>query len=320
MNKPTEFKRISVRLIDPSPFGIRRKKDAQLLEGSMRKFGLQSPVKVRPKAQGRFEIIFGDRRLEEAKKLRLKEIDVIVEKVDDSTALLEHVIENCVRKDFDPVEEAIAYQKLKKIGYSTINVAKLVGKSPPLVSNRLALLKLPQTVQEYIIEERLAPVLAQRISQTIPPKFQEHVAKTIVDNHYEYFQGHAYIDALSEQYELEKVSAGFTVKAENPDMPEIDVKEVLDRRRTVIEEKLKGAFAVDATNIGNLEIWKLAIRIQPKIGAYSQYLFMGKEKIIEALRKDLERLTYPKQNIRPLQEAEAPKQKLNQPRRQPPSD
>ncbi|MGP8070033.1 MAG: ParB/RepB/Spo0J family partition protein, partial [Candidatus Bathyarchaeia archaeon] len=205
MDKPTEILQIPVRLIDPSPFAIRQRRDAQLLGGSMRKFGVQSPVKVRPKPHGRYEIIFGDRRLEEAKRLGLKTIDTIIEKADDRTALLEHVIENVARQDFLPLEEADAFQRLRKLGYNNARIAKLVGKSPGIITNRLALLKLPSTVQEWITGDKISATIAQRIAQIVPSASQESTARTIVEARFDNYQSIAYLEALTEENRLQKL-------------------------------------------------------------------------------------------------------------------
>jgi len=299
MDKPTEIKQIPVRLIDPSPFAIRQRKDAQLLGGSMRKFGLQSPVKVRPKPHGRYEIIYGDRRLEEAKRLGLKKIDTIIEKADDRTALLEHIVENCARQDFLPLEEADAFQRLRKLGYNNERIAKLVGKSSAIVTNRLALLRLPPTVQEYIAGDKISATIAQRIAQIVPSKSQESTARTIVEARFDNYQAVAYLEALTEENRLQKLEQSHVTpesKLANPGL-HAAAKKLVEIERKQVKENLEEAISIEAMNIGNLEIWKLAQRIQPRIGHFSRQLFVSKEKIIEALRKDLEKLTQPKQNV-----------------------
>lgn len=162
-----EFKRIETRLIDNSPFGIRRRKEPGELGGSMKKLGLLSPIRVRPKGT-RFENIFGDRRLDEAKKLGLKTIDAIVDPVNDREALLEHIVENCSRKDFNPMEEADAFQRLREIGYTVESVAKLLGKSTAHISARMALRRLPEKVQLYVAQGKLKVSLAQLIVKVCP--------------------------------------------------------------------------------------------------------------------------------------------------------
>lgn len=294
MEKPTEFKRIRVSLIDPSPFAIRRRKDPQLLEGSIRKFGLQSPVKVRPKPQGRFEIIFGDRRLGEAKELGLKEIDVIIEAADDATALLEHIIENVARKNFNAIEEAEAFQRLRKLHYTNMMIARLVGKAPGVITNRLALLRLPSIVQEYIIQDKIAATTAQRIAQIVPTAFQESTARTIVEQGFDYYQSVAYLEALREENKVQELERSLTPKSKADTSKSKRLrKKIVDNSREQTREKLEEAISIEALNIGTLEIWKLAVRIQPRVGHYGRQLFTSKEKIIEALRRDLERLTQP---------------------------
>ena len=74
-------------------------------------------------------------------------------------------------------------------------------------------------------------------------------------------------------------------------------KKLFDVERKQVTENLEEAISIEAMNIGTLEIWKLAVRIQPRIGHFGQHLFTSKEKIIEALRRDLEKLTQQKQTV-----------------------
>jgi ParB family chromosome partitioning protein len=284
MKNPTDLKRIPVNRIDFSPWGIRRKRKSYSLAGSIRKFGVQSPIKVRPKPNGRYEVIFGDRRLSEEKALGHKEVNAIIERVDDTNALLEHIIENCARENLNPVEQADAFRRLRNLHYPCKSIAKLVGKSESYVTSCLVLLKLPPAVQEFVVTGKLGSDMAKRIAFLVAPKLQEHVATTIVENHYDSYQAMAFMQALTEHRNLDRLTEHFL--PEDKRRPEL--KRDIEKAHGDIEEKLKDTFSTNATNIGILQIWKLARQIQPRIGYYGKQLYTSREKIIQALQEDLD--------------------------------
>jgi ParB family transcriptional regulator, chromosome partitioning protein len=294
VKNPTDLKRIPVNRIDFSPWGIRRRKDSHSLSGSIRKFGVLSPIKVRPKPNGRYEVIFGDRRLAEEQALGHKEVDAIIERADDTNALLEHIVENLARKDLNPIEQADAFQKLRHLHYTSKSIGGLIGKSEAYVLSYLALLKLPLAVQEFVSSGKLGSGMAKRIAYLVAPSLQEQVATTIVKNQYDSYQAEAFMQALTEHKQLDTITKGFLPDADKR-YPEL--KRDIEKAHGTIEEKLRDTFSTDATNIGALQIWKLATRIQPRIGFYGKHLYTSKEKIIQALQEDLEFL---QKQVKPL--------------------
>ena len=118
---------------------------AELAE-SIRRHGLLQPIVVRRSPDG-FELIAGERRLRAANLAGLDRLPALVREVEDplETAL----IENLQREDLSPLEEAEALAALiGRHGYSHQEVAELLGKSRPYVSNTLALTRLPDEVKD----------------------------------------------------------------------------------------------------------------------------------------------------------------------------
>ncbi len=128
---------------------------AELAE-SIRESGLIQPLVVREK-QGRYELIAGERRLRACEIAGVEDVPVVIKDVSDSEAFTLALIENIQREDLNPVEEAMAYQKLldDSVG-SQAEVAKLVGKSRSAVTNALRLLDLPDEVLEMVAGEELS--------------------------------------------------------------------------------------------------------------------------------------------------------------------
>jgi ParB family chromosome partitioning protein len=109
--KPIGIEMLDVKMIDPAPENRHIDLDLAPLVESIRRYGIQMPIKVRPKGDG-FEIVFGERRWRAAKELGLDAIPATVEDLTDEEAQARRVLENTQRKDPHALEEAEAYERL----------------------------------------------------------------------------------------------------------------------------------------------------------------------------------------------------------------
>lgn len=122
---------------------------AELL-ASIKEKGIIQPIIVRPKEEG-YELIAGERRWRAAKQLGLTHLPAIIKDVDDAEALQLALIENLQRQDLNPLEEAVAYQRLlNEFNFTQEKIGEVVGKNPSSVSNTLRLLKLPAEIQDAL--------------------------------------------------------------------------------------------------------------------------------------------------------------------------
>ena len=150
----------------------------QDLASSIRQHGIVQPVVVRTVADGRFEIIAGERRWRAAQLAGLNEIPVLVRDVDDRTALELAIVENVQRADLNPVEEALGYEQLiAEHGYTQNDLGEIIGKSRSHVANSLRLLKLPELVRDMITSGSLSAGHARALIPTSDPV---GLARTIV--------------------------------------------------------------------------------------------------------------------------------------------
>jgi len=150
---------IGVDIVDANPFQPRIEFDETELKelaDSIKAQGLLQPITVRPTADGRYQLVAGERRLRATRNLGRTTIKAIVRKVTDKQLLELSLVENLLRTDLNDIEVAIALQKLQNTyGYTTTQLAEVTGKSRPAVSNTLRLLELPPGVQDKIREQRL---------------------------------------------------------------------------------------------------------------------------------------------------------------------
>lgn len=131
-------------------------KKLEELVASIQEKGVIQPLLVRRLGAG-YEIVAGERRWRAAQKAGIHEIPVIIEEMEDETALELALVENLQREDLNPIEEGEAYRFLvEKYGFSQEEVAKKVGKERSTITNALRLLKLPEAVQKDVIASRLS--------------------------------------------------------------------------------------------------------------------------------------------------------------------
>jgi ParB family transcriptional regulator, chromosome partitioning protein len=151
----TAFMQLDLRLIVPNPRQPRGDFDEQELEElahSLREVGLLQPVVVRPLAEGRYELIAGERRVRAARLAGFEELPAVVRETEEGERLTEALVENLHRSDLNPLEEAAAYQQLlEDFGMTHEALAEKLGKSRSAISNGLRLLSLPVSLQQHLI-------------------------------------------------------------------------------------------------------------------------------------------------------------------------
>jgi ParB family chromosome partitioning protein len=128
---------------------------AELAE-SIKAQGLIQPIIVRPVGPDSYEIIAGERRWRAAQLASLREVPVVVRESDDHAALAMALIENIQREDLNPLEEALALQRLiDEFHLTHQQAAEAVGRSRAAVSNLLRLLELPDAIRAHVERHEL---------------------------------------------------------------------------------------------------------------------------------------------------------------------
>lgn len=165
---------VPVEFITRNPGNPRRNFNDEDLSGlarSMMHHGIVQPLVVRPAANGKYELIAGERRWRAAQKAGLDRVPIIVRDIDDRAALEIAIVENVQRVDLNPVEEASGYDELiQRYDYTQIELADLVGKSRSHVANTLRLLALPEDVLAMVGDGRLTAGHARALITVDDPK------------------------------------------------------------------------------------------------------------------------------------------------------
>ncbi|MBJ7337090.1 ParB/RepB/Spo0J family partition protein [Mycolicibacterium sp.] len=152
------YREIDPALIEPNPKQPRQVFDGEALAElvhSIREFGLMQPIVVRAlDAAGdkpRYQLVMGERRWRAAQEAGLEAIPAIVRETADESMLRDALLENIHRAQLNPLEEAAAYQQLlDEFGVTHEELAVRIGRSRPVITNMIRLMRLPIPVQRRV--------------------------------------------------------------------------------------------------------------------------------------------------------------------------
>jgi len=154
------LKNLSIAAIEPLPGNPRKHFNEAALDelaASIATRGVIQPIIVRPIANGKYQLVAGERRWRAAQKARLHEIPALVRELGDREVMALALIENLQREDLNPVEEARAYQRLSDDeGMTQAEIARMVEKSRSHVANIQRLLGLPSAVLDLLETDKLS--------------------------------------------------------------------------------------------------------------------------------------------------------------------
>lgn len=121
------------------------------LAESIKQHGVLQPLIVRPMESGNYQIVAGERRWRASRMAGLKEVPVFIKELTDKETMELALVENLQRENLNPVEEAMGYRELMDTyEYTQEQVAKIVGKSRPVVANALRILSLDESTLKMV--------------------------------------------------------------------------------------------------------------------------------------------------------------------------
>ena len=182
--EPASQRKLPVAKIEPRRGQPRENFDPEKLQElaeSLQRHGMIQPITVRPLENGYDQIIAGGRRWRAARLAGLTEVPVSILEADEQTTAELALIENLQREDLNPMEEARGYKKLmESFSLTQEQVAERVGRSRPVVTNAMRLLKLSDGAAQLVESGELSLSHARAILEIADPEAQTNLAQMAV--------------------------------------------------------------------------------------------------------------------------------------------
>jgi ParB family transcriptional regulator, chromosome partitioning protein len=154
VSSSTSAQEVSIDSIDPNPYQTRRRINETALEelaASIQASGVVQPVVLRPVANGRYQLVAGERRWHASRRAGKMTIPAVVRQISNEQAMEITIIENLQREDLNPMEQARAFERLsREFGLTQEQIAARTGKDRASIANFIRLLKLPEDVQNAL--------------------------------------------------------------------------------------------------------------------------------------------------------------------------
>ena len=220
---------IEISKIEPNPYQPRTEFNQEALEelaASIKLLGLIQPITLRPLANGRYQIISGERRFRASQIAGLERVPAYIRQTDDQGMLEMAIVENIQREDLDSIEVALSFQRLiEECNLTQEAMAERVGKKRTTVTNYLRLLKLPAEIQFAIRAKKISMGHAKALLSIENGKEQLKLANQIVEQDLSVRQIEQKIQKLGQKKE----------KKEKEEKEEIPAIELPDSHFRVIE-------------------------------------------------------------------------------------
>ena len=242
---------VNINKVEPNRSQPRKNfdEDALLeLAESIKQFGLLQPLLVQEK-DGYYEIIAGERRWRAAKLAKLKEVPVIIKKLNDQEIVEISLIENIQRENLNPIEEAVAYKRLlTEFHLKQDEIAERVSKSRTAVTNSMRLLKLNEKVQQMVIEDMISTGHARALLGIEDLEKQYLVAQKIFDEKLSVRETEKLVKKIQQEKDI---PAEKTEQKENPAIAAI-YHDLEEKMKTILGTKV--AINQKNENKGKIEI------------------------------------------------------------------
>ncbi len=181
--KEERYAYLDIEQLKPNPLQPRLKFDQESIDElahSIKESGVLQPVIV--VSEGNYyRIVIGERRWRAAQKIGLKKIPSLIRSMPKVQQLETSLVENLQREDLNPLEIALAYQKLiQELNYTQQQIAEKVGKDRTSVTNYLRLLNLPKEIQDNLAERKISMGHARALIALENPKLQISLSRQII--------------------------------------------------------------------------------------------------------------------------------------------
>jgi ParB family chromosome partitioning protein len=222
----SNLKELKISEIYPNPNQPRRtfsEESIQELANTIQLHGVIQPVVVKKTDRG-YELISGERRVRACKKAGFLKVPAVIRNVSNKESLEMAILENIQREDLNPIDEALAYQKLaEELNLKTSELAQRMGKNRTTIANLIRLLNFPQKIQDLIREGKISEGQARPVLSIADDRKKIEVVEKIISMGWTARQVEDYVSDLTAGSEPRsgKKPAG---KAKDPAIVKIESK------------------------------------------------------------------------------------------------
>ncbi|HWB83436.1 MAG TPA: ParB/RepB/Spo0J family partition protein [Bryobacteraceae bacterium] len=246
---------VPIDSIDPNPLQPRRVFQSERLSElaqSIRANGIIQPLVLR-KAGARYQLVAGERRWRAAKLAGVTEVPAVVQEIPDDRLLEITLIENIQREDLNPIETAVAFERMgRELNLTAEQIGQRTGKDRTTIVNLTRLLQLPADLQQLVAERRLSAGHARCLLSLPTPDLQREVAEKSVAQGWSVRQMERMTQRMMEGRKpkhLEEVETDPNVKAAIQEM-----ERVLGTKVRIVEKaKQKGRIEIDFYSSDDLD-------------------------------------------------------------------
>ena len=259
MTPGSELRQVLLSDIERNPYQPRTVFDDDKLSElttSIQEVGVLQPILLREQ-NGRYELIAGERRWLAARRAGLSSIPAVVRRIQDIESFEQAIIENLHREDLNPIDEAVAYNRLMdEFSMTQQQVAERVGRSRPAVANALRLLHLSSDIQRLIMDGALSAGHARCLAGIADRKIQEKLVSRILSEALSVRQLESIVNDLQDETSdaiRQKVIYGTSVK----EAAYLEVEKVLserfDTKVSVVSRGKKGRLVIEFADPDDLQ-------------------------------------------------------------------
>jgi ParB family transcriptional regulator, chromosome partitioning protein len=263
----SQVAQIAIELIDKNPYQTRYVFDEEMLgelRDSIKEHGVVQPVVVRPAEEaGRYILVLGERRLRASKMAGKATIPALVRRLSPQQAAEMTVLENMVREDLNPIEQAEAFRVLSlEFKLTQAQIADRIGVSRETVSNYMRLLRLPQKVMEYLLADRLSFSDAREILRLENDDYIEQVAEEVVTHKLKWDQIEDRVMRVNGSFPLlpgqtmpgeKRKSGGARWMDPNVRAAQTDMERTLGMRVRIKDRQGKGRIVIEYASVDDYE-------------------------------------------------------------------
>lgn len=220
---------------------------------SIRENGVLQPIVVRPlpdAAPGEYELVMGERRLRASKLAGRRTIPAVVKDTADEQMLTEALLENLHRAQLNPLEEASAYEQLiKDFEITHEQLGERLGRSRPMISNTMRLLKLPEHIQRKVADGTLSAGHARAVLSVVDPELMDRLVDQIAREELSVRQAEAAASRIAGPAKPRKAKGR---RSEHLDEVAERLGDRFDTRVRVNLAASKGQIVIDFASVGDL--------------------------------------------------------------------